>query len=189
MNTIGAIVLAAGRSRRFGGDKRRHRLADGRAMLATTLGNCQLAFAAVRLVLAPGDDTLVEDVRLALRDTDDVVFASRAREGMGHSLAAAAVDLSWRFAFVVLADMPYILPSTYAQLIATAATLPDDGILIPCHHGERGHPVGFGRDYFAGLREMSGDQGAKDILRQAAAHITRVAVDDPGVLQDIDRPV
>ncbi|MCY4565494.1 MAG: NTP transferase domain-containing protein, partial [Gammaproteobacteria bacterium] len=52
----GAVILAAGASSRFGSDKRRFALADGRTMLETALATYQTAFDEIFLVLKPIDE-------------------------------------------------------------------------------------------------------------------------------------
>jgi molybdenum cofactor cytidylyltransferase len=104
--------------------------------------------------------------------------------GMGDSIAAgvaACPQLSgW---LIVLGDMPFILPSSIERVVAGMA---DDCISVPVHEGEFGHPVGFGRSFGPGLMELAGDRGAKPLFAQA--RVVEVAVDDPGVLWDVDVP-
>jgi molybdenum cofactor cytidylyltransferase len=46
--------------------------------------------------------------------------------------------------------------------------------------------VAIGARYFAELQTLSGDEGAKKLLAAHAAEIELIAVDDPGVLRDVD---
>ncbi|MOA51682.1 MobA-like NTP transferase domain protein [compost metagenome] len=84
---------------------------------------------------------------------------------------------------MVLGDMPFILPSTIESVLAGVA---DDAISVPVLEGEFGHPVGFGRSFGSGLMGLSGDRGAKPLFAQG--RVIEVAVDDPGVLWDVDVP-
>ena len=59
--------------------------------------------------------------------------------------------------------------------------------MAPSFEGRRGHPVLFGAGWLPALRALSGDEGARAIL-QTAQRLTLVAVEDPGVLLDVDRP-
>lgn len=130
-----ALILAAGRSRRFGADKRRHVLQNGRSMLATTLSLYQTAFQQVRLVLSPRDSTLVSELGIRLRVVDDVVVAEDADSGMGHSLAAGIQGISADLTFVGLADMPFVQPATLALLRDRAI-----GLTASAHQGESTGP-------------------------------------------------
>jgi molybdenum cofactor cytidylyltransferase len=85
MNPITGLLLAAGSSRRFGADKRWHRLADGTPMAVASarrlLAACPHSIAVVR-----ADDTALAE--LLTQEGLQCVVAERAGEGMGYSLAA-----------------------------------------------------------------------------------------------------
>jgi molybdenum cofactor cytidylyltransferase len=62
-------------------------------------------------------------------------------------------------------------------------------MVVPVYKGRRGHPVGFDlRRYRGELSTLSADQGARSILRSHPEDVLELAVDDPGVLADIDTP-
>ena len=60
----------------------------------------------------------------------------------------------------------------------------DADIAQPIHQGQRGNPVGFGRRHLPQLLALGGDQGARSLLKTHP--VVEVAVDDAGILQDID---
>jgi molybdenum cofactor cytidylyltransferase len=69
------------------------------------------------------------------------------------------------------------------------AQLLDGAVLVaPFHAGRRGHPVGFAAGLGAELLAANGDAGARDILARHASSLTRLDVDDPGILIDVDTP-
>jgi molybdenum cofactor cytidylyltransferase len=104
--------------------------------------------------------------------------------GMGDSIAAAvAAEPDCAGWLVVLGDMPFILPET---LQAIAASVRADAISVPVYQGERGHPVGFGRELGAGLMSLSGDRGARRLFDTATLQL--VEVTDSGVVWDVDVP-
>ena len=101
------LVLAAGRSTRFAGDKRRARLADGRSLLEASLDSARQAFAEVWVVLRPDDDAEA----LGIPPGVGIVRSEQADLGMGHSLAAGIRQLlpsSARAVAILLGDMPWI---------------------------------------------------------------------------------
>jgi len=109
---------------------------------------------------------------------------------MGHSLAAgiAALPSALSYVVIALADMPFVQRSTLEQLQARMETAAANEIVQPQFDGRSGHPVGFGSGHFAALSELEGDVGARAVLKRHRRHVTHVAVNDPGVLRDIDRP-
>jgi len=60
----------------------------------------------------------------------------------------------------------------------------------PQYQGERGHPVGFAAVCGAQLAALEGPAGAASVLRamRAAGSVADLAVDDVGVVTDIDTP-
>jgi len=60
--------------------------------------------------------------------------------------------------------------------------------VIPVNGGRRGNPVLFDRSVFQELEGISGDVGAKTVVKENAAKVLEVEVDDEGVLRDIDTP-
>jgi len=85
---------------------------------------------------------------------------------------------------VALADMPWVRPQTIASL--AAAIRAGAGIAQPLYRGQRGNPVAFSRRYLPQLQRLSGDQGARALLKTEA--VEQIAVDDPGIVRDIDTP-
>ena len=184
---IGSIILAAGSSSRFGDDKRKAQLANGKMVIAQTLDNVLPHFDAVILTLR--NDDIEFQKMLDANYADQTLTIFRAQDsalGMGHSLANTMSQVpGWDGVFVFLADMPNISGTT-VELLAEA--LQADRIVIPLHDGQRGHPVGFGNHFFDKLSSLEGDLGAKAVLNNNAEEGREIDVTDPGVLQDIDQP-
>lgn len=174
---IPVLVLAAGRATRFGSDKRGALLANGQTVLQSTLARVRAAGLEPRLVLAPGDPLLSEP---------GAIVAPGCAKGMGRSIADAVAQLEGVAGCLVLpADMPFVAPQS---LRAVAAALAEHPIAVPVSGGQRGHPVGFAASLFAELQALQGDVGARTIVARHAARVIEVAVQDPGILWDIDTP-
>lgn len=179
---IVGILLAAGSGSRFGGGKLLASLADGVLVGVQSLRTLASVAAEVIVVTRPEDDAL----RAALRDEGArIEICPRAADGMGSSLAygiRASFDAdAW---IVALGDMPRIRAAT---IRAVAAALGDGAIIAaPTYRGERGHPVGFAGVLREALSGLSGDAGARDILRSERGRLTLIECDDPGILADVD---
>ena len=188
---VGALVLAAGFSRRFGASKLLAKFPDNRqvSLLEQTLTNLSTALPSIIVVYRPelSEQFLAIGERVQAKNPDTAISFSEfddAESGMGASLAHCARSITdWTAAIVCLADMPYILPSTYSLL---AKTVTSDSIVAPYFNSVRGHPIAFGSAFFSELRTLCGDTGARSILDKHSAKILSLAVDDNGILIDID---
>ncbi|MFT4615358.1 MAG: molybdenum cofactor cytidylyltransferase [Bacteroidia bacterium] len=180
---IGVLVLAAGRSTRFGSDKRIAALADGAQVLHTQLDQIAVARLPVHVCLHPDDDALA--AQLLQRGTPCRRY-EKAKEGMGGTLAQAIGHVeAWDGVLIALADMPWIQAGTYRSV---AHLLGRERICVPTYSGKRGHPVGFCRQYYVELSEIAGQAGARKILAKYPDDVHEVEVDDPAIHWDIDVP-
>jgi len=190
MRIVG-VLLAAGRGARFGGDKL---LAPLRVAAVGIPAGTPIGMASCRHLVAALPETIAvvrpRDAELALAlaaENARVIECARADEGMGASLACAIAASADADGWVVaLADMPWIRTDTIAR-IADALRGGAD-IAAPFHAGRRGHPVGFARRHADALRAQAGDEGARAILAANRGSIEAVAVDDAGILRDVDVP-
>ncbi|MFQ6594493.1 MULTISPECIES: nucleotidyltransferase family protein [Pseudomonas] len=187
--TVTAIVLAAGQGSRF----RAEAGADQDKLLADCSGLDGVTRPVLEQVLVNLPATLVERwvvtsperlevIRLAKAQGCKVVLLESA--GMGDSIAAAvaasgAAD-GW---LVVLGDMPFIRSSSIERVIEG---LEAGGIRVPVQDGRYGHPVAFGQAFGLELMALTGDRGGRSLF--AHALVSEVAVEDPGVLWDVDVP-
>ncbi len=185
-----AIVLAAGESRRMG---------QAKAGLPVAPGGPSFAAAAVAALRAAG---LCEVMVVAGAHPDAVSAAVAGLDGVRvlvHQGWAAGQLSSLRAALeavdapdveglvVTLVDCPLVRPATVGRLIDVwRASRPP--IVRPAIGDRHGHPVIFDRAVFDDLRTAPLEVGAKAVIARWLDQVVNVAVDDPGVLADIDTP-
>ena len=182
--TTGVLLLAAGRSVRFGSDKRLARFGNRGTLLEASVDAATASGLPLQVALRADDAVLA--AALAAREVT-AIHCETSMAGMGHTLseAASALPGSWSGVLVALGDMPLIRPATFVEL---AGRLRRDTIVVPVCAGRRGHPVGFGADFFTALRGLSGDHGARELVTSHRRSVVTVAVDDAGTLLDVDHP-
>ena len=186
---VSAVVLAAGMSRRMGTPKQLLRI-DGERILERTLKSVRAsAVDEIVLVLGYAADRVEKEIST---DRVKIVHNQDYQQGMGTSLRAglAAVDAGASAALIVLADQPFVRPETLNQLIERhqESKLQKSGsqIIIPMYKGFRGNPVLLDRSVFPELNALSGDVGCRAIFGSHTENIYKLAVNDIGILLDID---
>lgn len=181
MRIVG-IVLAAGSGSRFGGAKLLAALPDGNPIGLVSFRNLRSAIDDVRVVIRTGDVALRS---LFEGDSATVVECADADLGMSRSLVAGVRSAIAAGGWVIgLADMPFVAPAT---ICAVAGALRAGALIaIPSYRGMRGHPVGFSSRLKDELLAVSGDEGARAVVRRNDRDVRVIECDDPGILRDID---
>ena len=181
---IQGVLLAGGAGLRFGTNKLLHPLPGGGCIAAAAAHNLVCGLPRCLAVVRPGDDVLARQLR---QEGLEVSYCPESVHGLGHSIACGVAASAGAGGWILaLADMPYICSSTIAAVAEAVAR--GAAVAVVEYGGRRGHPVGFGAQLRAELLELRGDNGARSLIERHAADVVRIATDDPGVLQDIDRP-
>jgi molybdenum cofactor cytidylyltransferase len=186
---VAVVVLAAGESRRFGRLKQLLPWGEGGTLL-TLAADVALASRARPALVVLG--CRAADCRAALGQRPlTLVLNPNWAEGQSTSVRAGLSALPDNVSAVIfhLADLPGVTPEVLEALIERhAATL--SPVVWPEYQGQRGNPVLLDRVAFSALQELTGDVGARPVIMAfaRAGAVERVALDEPGVLRDIDSP-
>jgi CTP:molybdopterin cytidylyltransferase MocA len=182
---IAVAILAAGRSVRFGGDIPKPLLElGGRTVLARALHAARAS--GLRPLLC-----VVSDDRVAAVLSDDIETIRNAEpeRGIASSLQVAISALVPRAEFdgvvIGLADQPLVGPAAY-QRVAAAAAEPSVDLAVATYSGTRGNPVYVGRRMWSEALALTGDEGARVLIRRHGA--AEVPCDGTGDPTDIDTP-
>ena len=184
---IGAVILAAGQSRRMGRRNKLLAAIDGTPML-TRVVDTVLASAAWPVVVVTGHEA--EAIKLALAGRE-VGFAHNAgyAEGLSSSLASGVAAMSGVDGVLIcLGDMPRITPAHLDRLIAAFDPERGRSICVPTCRGKRGNPVLWSAAYFAEMRALAGDVGARHLMGEHGDEVHEVAIDDEAIFVDVDTP-
>ncbi len=82
---------------------------------------------------------------------------------------------------VVLGDQPNLRSEVVRSLVQAAAS--GAPLVVPIYKGRVGHPILFRRELLAELGQLSGDAGARDVVRRHIEHAAIVTGDPP---RDLD---
>ncbi|MGI1679899.1 MAG: nucleotidyltransferase family protein [Cellvibrionaceae bacterium] len=198
---LAGLVLAAGQSRRFGGDKRIAKFDNTYTLLQQSISLIESHCSLIVVVLRVEDKIrLNELLGHWLKDSRlMIVYAKDSDKGMGYSLANGAESFlkligkkgeQYSGLLVMLGDMPYIAADTI-QIVVDRYT--EDKITYPCLdmiplEKGWGHPVIFGKCWFNSLTELTGDKGARSIIVKNISSREEVIVTDENILRDVDTP-
>ncbi|MGF7217897.1 molybdenum cofactor cytidylyltransferase [Spirosoma lacussanchae] len=165
--TVATLLLAAGSSSRLGQPKQlvQH---EGQSLVRRMAGMAlSVPTAPVVVVIGANADL----VRAELTDVPvQTVVNADWSEGMGSSLRAgltALADQPIDAFLVLLTDQPHVTPDLLRQLIRTRQET-GKGI-VACQYGEADHlgvPALFDRRYLPVFRQLTGDAGARKLIRQ-----------------------
>jgi molybdenum cofactor cytidylyltransferase len=184
---LAAIVLAAGFSRRMGGENKLLKPLGGKPLVRHALETvARLGLGQLIVVLGETAD----EIAPLLPPSTIAVRNPHAADGMGASLATGAAALESRLAgvFVALGDMPFVERGDYEKLAAAFHEERGDAICVPLHQGRRGHPVLFPARCFPALAALRGDEGARHLLTAPGERIRAVEGCSIGILTDFDDP-
>ena len=181
LETVGCIIMAAGSSSRFGGDKLAARL-DGKTLLRRALE----AVPAGRCAAAAVVTGRPEGLELAREFGFLPVLNHRPEDGVSRTirLGLEAVGTCAGAMFLV-ADQPRLTRESVERLIDAWQADPDH-IAALSHDGVRGNPCLFPARLFPELLALEGDTGGAAVIRRHPSEL--ILVEAAGVeLEDVDR--
>lgn len=181
---IFGVILAAGSSSRLGRAKQLLPLGN-RPVLAHTVANALgSSLDGVIVVLGHAADTIRAQIEFG---PATVAINERYAEGQSTSLhvGVAALPPDAIAALFILGDQPLIGPAVHEALIA-AYRRTGAPIVQPSYDGQRGNPVLLARKLFPELLQVTGDQGARNVIRAHAAEVVAIPIPGTTPTDDLD---
>jgi molybdenum cofactor cytidylyltransferase len=181
---IVALVLAAGDGSRFSAQHNKLlEIFRGRPLLRHAV-DAALASRVAKTMVVTGYDAARVGGALAGLPVQ-IVHNGEYEEGMAASLRAGLRHAPEASGLVVLlGDMPRVSPELIDRLIE-AFEAGGASAVAPTFDGRRGNPVLLGRVLFPQIAQLTGDTGARALLR-ARRDVVEVETDDAGILLDVD---
>jgi molybdenum cofactor cytidylyltransferase len=185
---IGAVVLAAGKSSRMGDRNKLLEVIDGTPIVVRTLEMLQ-GSRVDEIVLVTGHDAnKIKEITGSLNVTTaaNPDYAEGLSTSLRAGLAALGPDLDG--ILVCLSDMPDLTADIVNRLIDRFNPAERAGIVIPVVQGQRGNPVLFDAIYREEIGGVTGDMGAREVIRLHPDDVAEVELEDAAVLTDLDTP-
>lgn len=184
---LGAIILAAGASRRMGIPKSLLPLGGG-TFLSRITGSLREAGVGEIVIVLGADEGAI---RPTLGWFDGAVVTNRRWEQGQLSSVIAGLDAleheGVEGAILWPVDHPLVGAGVVRDLAAGFGRTGKQ-IIVPTCRGWRGHPVLFSAELFPALRSASTTLGARDVLRRHPQEVQEVPTEDEGILRNIDTP-
>ena len=187
MNSVPALVIAAGSSSRLGQPKQLLVL-DGETLLQRAIRiACESGASPVLVVLGAHLEQIEPGID---RSQATVVVNSGWEEGMASSIrlgiqALEAESPQAAGVLFMICDQPAVSAEHLRLLLASFRQDPATPV-ASVYAGKRGIPAIFPRPAFPSLLALRGDQGARRLLADPNRNVIELALDGGGL--DIDRP-
>ncbi len=185
---IAAVVLAAGTSSRMGGANKLLQPFGGKPMVRHAV-EAALASPAAPIIVVTGHEAEKVEAALAGLDVTFVHnpgFASGQASSLKAGIEALPGDADG--AVILLGDMPLVGSEIIGSLMAGFNPNEARAICVPVHAGRRGNPVLWGRRFFAEMKALDGDEGARRLLATHADQLREVEVGSDAIFRDFDTP-
>lgn len=188
---IGAVVLAAGQSRRM-----------GRPKLCLPWGTTTILGQVITTLGSAGLDEIVVVTGAARQEVEALALGlagqlplhtvhnpDYAQTDMLGSVQTGLRALSAQVeaALIVLGDQPQVQKRT-VELVLEAYKNHRAGLVIPSYNKRRGHPWLAARRLWPSLLSLASEQTLRDFLSAHPDEILYVTIEDDSILRDVDTP-
>jgi molybdenum cofactor cytidylyltransferase len=183
---IGAIILAAGESKRMGKPKLLLPFGD-KTIVETVVTNVIQSKADEALVVLGANHEKIEE---KIKDFPVTITVNPYyKKGMLSSVQWGfnAIPENIRGVLICLGDQPSI-PSSVMDKVIGAFKSSRKGIVVPAFKKNRGHPVLIDVKYRKEIEDLSPDVGLRGIVYNHPGDTMEVEVEIPAILRDIDNP-
>jgi CTP:molybdopterin cytidylyltransferase MocA len=184
VESIAAVILAAGASIRMGSPKPLVRLLDGRTFLGAIAAALREGGITGTIFVVTGSSRASvskEAKRLGLTPVHNAQHSdgqlSSALTGLRAARRAGAMPL-----LLLPCDMPHLAPSTVAQLLSV------DPPALPVQGGRTGHPIYLNASAVHALLKPTVAKTLREALHVAGVRPHRVPVADRTILENVNTP-
>ncbi|SEM28488.1 molybdenum cofactor cytidylyltransferase [Chryseobacterium taichungense] len=188
MKNTGIILLAAGNSSRMGSAKQLLSY-QGKTFLERIIDTALEVFDKDQIILVLGANH--HEISSTIKDKNILIAINEDWEsGMASSIKSGLKTLSDHFpemerCFISVCDQPYLTNDLFLKMSQLQDTSQKE-IVVATYADTVGVPALFSKKYFKQLMELTGEQGAKKIIRQNMENVETFAFAKGAI--DIDTP-
>ena len=189
-NSTAGIILAAGASTRFGRPKQLVRLND-RCLIEWVLDAAlKSKLNRIILVLGYAHQQVLQAIDPKLQDSKlSVEINPHHEKGQSFSLQLGLSRIIDTFPAVMflLADQPLVDTATLNFLLKHFWSA-DKDICVPTYAGQKGNPCIFRKKIFPKIMQITGDRGARHIIRSNPERVLEIDIKNHHFFLDVDTP-
>lgn len=181
------LILAAGASRRMGGEDKLLKQIDGEPLLHRTLRRATAVPGAQVFVTLPPQPhprhAAIAGLPVEVIDVPDAAEGMAASLRRGLPIASVSSDKL----MILLADLPDLTTDDLTT-VAQASTSDHRVWRGATEAGKPGHPLIIHKDFFPAFQSLTGDTGGRDILKAATDQTRLIPLPGTRALTDLDTP-
>ena len=185
---LAILILAAGASSRMQGADKLLQEVDGDPLIATMVRRAATTAGQVFVTVPDLDHARCQHLK---NTPATLIPVPQATEGMGVSIATGVAALPETVSAVMIlpGDMPELTAADLQTMAQAADNAPQGAILRGTDTtGRPGHPVIFPRSAFPALVKLTGDQGARNVIKTHDGPVLPVTLPEAHALTDLDTP-
>ena len=164
---IKKILLAAGRSNRFGKKNKLSVILNGKPIINYILDTLLEIFDTSELIIIVGHENKI--IKNLINNEEIKILENiNYKRGIGTSISLAVKNLETdiKGVMIIPADMPYITSKDLINLENKFLEFNCEKVIIPQYNSKNGNPVILPRIYFNTLKNLKDDFGAKSIIKK-----------------------
>ena len=183
---ISAIVLAAGQSKRMGGDNKLIKKYNKKYLINHIIGT--LIKSKVNKIIVVLGFQKIKVRKITVKNKKiNFIFNKNYKSGMAGSIKAGLKRISKRSIgfLIVQADMPLISKKIINSL-CYAIENNNKEIVVPIYKINMGNPIGFKSSMIKILNKTKGDSGAKKMIKRNKKKLSLIKVNSKSIFKDFN---
>ena len=183
---ISAIVLAAGQSKRMLGENKLIKKYNKKYLINHILETLIQSDVNKIIVVLGFQSSYVKKV-IKKNNKINIIFNKNYKTGMASSIKVGLKKVSTEsIGFLIIqADMPYI-SKKIINILSNAIKKNKKKIVAPTYKGKLGNPIGFKISMIKKFKKISGDVGAKNIIKQNHKFLKRIPVKSKSIFKNFN---
>ena len=185
---ISAIVLAAGQSKRMNGDNKLIKKYNKKYLINHIIGTLIKSKVDKIIVVLGFQSSKVRKITIKNKKIN-FVYNKNYKSGMASSIKTGLKRVSKKnIGFLIIhADMPKISKKIINKF-CDAIKSKGREIFAPIYKRKMGNPVGFKYSMLKSLKKITGDRGAKKIIKRNKKKLYLIKVNSKSIFNDLNIP-